>query len=931
MGWDYSFINSTNLFVPGRILQLDAKRQEETAAALLKRLQKWPGQILADEVGMGKTFVALAVAVSVALQDKKKRPVVIMIPPVLRSKWPKDLGVFKEKCLPAELSQKIRFNVAESTVDFLKLLDDEDNFRSNIIFLTHGALHRSLSDNYVKLAMIQRALHKRKDTDQLRASLSRFGSLLLQVSRKEQVHGEFVESLMNIDVSRWKHKLVMQGVLNEEDDDPVPLDLAEKLYEIDSSYFEGIYNLLKEKMPVRTSGNLTSNLTEIRQKLSIEMRGIWNLCIQKLNIRLPLLILDEAHHLKNAQTKFAGLFQSTEESEEISKGQLANVFERMLFLTATPFQLGHYELCNVMQRFNAINWSSSTAPTNDKESYEKFLVELGLKLDKAQKTALRLDEEWQLLTPNDLQIDDQNLEVSDWWQKVIEGNDSSLSTKSQKIGEQFRITATHMAEAEKLLKQLVIRHLRSRELPDNAGKRRFEYPGKSILFNHNQKDDSGLALESKSMFPFLLAARLTAITPESRPVFAEGLASSFEAFLNTRRARIKKARILDLDDEGSVIVTDSKQVYYLEEIEKFLQKNIKHSSQVHAKIAATINKVVELWLQGEKVLVFCHYIATGKALRNHISQRMMQEIKRMAVKKMGCQESEVLHELEKIGERFDSDKLKKFIDSFIGAIINEYTGLIDYKEEILNVVRRYLRTPSFLVRFFPLDQKRFDEAQIRVAFVKPDFSKQTFEQLLRQFFSFLQDRCGEAEKSEYIKALAELQTGGIRGKQVEATFTQDELEGEKATTILPNVRLANGTIKDGTRQKLMLTFNTPFYPDILIASSVMAEGVDLHLNCRYIIHHDLCWNPSTLEQRTGRVDRIGAKTEICKLPINIYYPYIAETQDEKMYRVVMDREKWFKVVMGSKFEVNSRATDQLADRIPFPDEAAENLAFKLSL
>ncbi|WP_367183558.1 helicase-related protein [Lentimicrobium sp.] len=33
-----------------------------------------------------------------------------------------------------------------------------------------------------------------------------------------------------------------------------------------------------------------------------------------------------------------------------------------------------------------------------------------------------------------------------------------------------------------------------------------------------------------------------------------------------------------------------------------------------------------------------------------------------------------------------------------------------------------------------------------------------------------------------------------------------------------------------------------FTCDILVASSVMAEGVDLHLNCRHIIHHDLCWN-----------------------------------------------------------------------------------------
>jgi superfamily II DNA/RNA helicase len=115
----------------------------------------------------------------------------------------------------------------------------------------------------------------------------------------------------------------------------------------------------------------------------------------------------------------------------------------------------------------------------------------------------------------------------------------------------------------------------------------------------------------------------------------------------------------------------------------------------------------------------------------------------------------------------------------------------------------------------------------------------------------------------------------------------------------------------------------------LIASSVTAEGVDLHRNCRYVIHHDLCWNPSMLEQRTGRVDRIGAKTELCGQPIHVYLPYVAATQDEKMYRVVMDRERWFGVVMGENYQVDAQTTEKLAERLPLPEAAASALAFRL--
>lgn len=112
---------------------------------------------------------------------------------------------------------------------------------------------------------------------------------------------------------------------------------------------------------------------------------------------------------------------------------------------------------------------------------------------------------------------------------------------------------------------------------------------------------------------------------------------------------------------------------------------------------------------------------------------------------------------------------------------------------------------------------------------------------------------------------------------------------------------------------------------------VLAEGVDLHLDCRYVLHHDLSWNPSTLEQRTGRVDRLGAKAERVGKPIEVFLPYLEGTQDEKMYRVVRDRERWFQVVMGEKFATDEFSTERLAERMLFPEAAARALAMRLEV
>ena len=83
--------------------------------------------------------------------------------------------------------------------------------------------------------------------------------------------------------------------------------------------------------------------------------------------------MDEAHHLKNPDTQLASLFRSEESQQDAEEfkalGALGGVFERMLFLTATPFQLGHGELCSVLERFGAIRWGSAQSPEGGLEKF----------------------------------------------------------------------------------------------------------------------------------------------------------------------------------------------------------------------------------------------------------------------------------------------------------------------------------------------------------------------------------------------------------------------------------------------------------------------------------------------------------------------------------------------------------------------------------
>lgn len=70
-----------------RIERVDGQRQRTTAEAILNDLRDRPGVVLADEVGMGKTYVALAIAASVISSTRgRSGPVVIMVPSRLRRK-----------------------------------------------------------------------------------------------------------------------------------------------------------------------------------------------------------------------------------------------------------------------------------------------------------------------------------------------------------------------------------------------------------------------------------------------------------------------------------------------------------------------------------------------------------------------------------------------------------------------------------------------------------------------------------------------------------------------------------------------------------------------------------------------------------------------------------------------------------------------------
>jgi hypothetical protein len=115
-------------------------------------------------------------------------------------------------------------------------------------------------------------------------------------------------------------------------------------------------------------------------------------------------------------------------------------------------------------------------------------------------------------------------------------------------------------------------------------------------------------------------------------------------------------------------------------------------------------------------------------------------------------------------------------------------------------------------------------------------------------------------------------------------------------------------------------FNRPFNPFVLLVSRVGEEGIDLQEQCRYVIHYDLEWNPAKMEQREGRVDRVGWGRADEGF-IDVRFNLLKGTYEERIFHAVMQRDQWFQVLIGSKRkELGEIDDDQL---LSTPDDLDE--------
>ena len=95
--------------------------------------------------------------------------------------------------------------------------------------------------------------------------------------------------------------------------------------------------------------------------------------------------------------------------------------------------------------------------------------------------------------------------------------------------------------------------------------------------------------------------------------------------------------------------------------------------------------------------------------------------------------------------------------------------------------------------------------------------------------------------------------------------------------------------------------------DVLLCTDA-AEGLNFQF-CGALVNYDLPWNPMRVEQRIGRLDRLGQKHPVIRV-VNLHYEGTVETD---VYRALRNRIGLFETVVGRLQPILSRLPRAISD------------------
>lgn len=224
-------------------------------------------------------------------------------------------------------------------------------------------------------------------------------------------------------------------------------------------------------------------------------------------------------------------------------------------------------------------------------------------------------------------------------------------------------------------------------------------------------------------------------------------------------------------------------------------------------------------------------------------------------------------------------------------------GLAPFIQDIIN--RRFAQLT---------DIPEFEDGDVQPSYFTDNVLKSMAEKLIAQ----TQQLSDEDPKFNAVyEIIKEKQADSVNKVILFSTFRYT-LAYVRERLLALGIRVAkiDGSVKDDERRALRERFKLdktdPQAIDVMLFTEVGSEGLDYQF-CNTMINYDLPWNPMRIEQRIGRIDRRGQKSEA----VNIYNIITAETVDADIYYRCLMRIGVFERSIGDCEEILGDISDKI--------------------
>jgi superfamily II DNA or RNA helicase len=176
----------------------------------------------------------------------------------------------------------------------------------------------------------------------------------------------------------------------------------------------------------------------------------------------------------------------------------------------------------------------------------------------------------------------------------------------------------------------------------------------------------------------------------------------------------------------------------------------------------------------------------------------------------------------------------------------------------------------------------------------------------------------DSKGAEFLKAIDKLQAQGYKQVIVFSQYT-DTVDALKAlligagrTSLMTFTGRGGELLQRGGEWKALNREATKRdfkqgKAEILLCTDAAAEGLNFQF-CAALINYDMPWNPMRVEQRIGRIDRIGQTHEQMKI-INLH---LDGTVEADVYRALKGRIAMFEQVVGKLQPILAKASSSIS-------------------